>query len=276
MSEQDLPLPIGHFVTLDNGLRLHYLDEGSGPVVVWLHGSGPGASGYSNFKGNYPEFVAAGFRNLVIDLPGFGRSDKPDNVQYNLDFFVNAVSCLLKALEVHRCTLLGNSLGGAIAIGLGLAEPQMLDKLILMAPGGVEERETYFKKIGIQRMVELFNAGPLDIDKMRQIMSLQLFDASQLPDSLLAERVAVAKYQPHCLFSTMMVPNMTERLEELRVPILGFWGTNDNFNPVGGAMKVLDNAPDARFILLNRCGHWVQVEHRELFNRSCLEFLRQA
>jgi len=276
MSEQDLPLPIGHFVTLDNGLRLHYLDEGSGPVVVWLHGSGPGASGYSNFKGNYPDFVAAGFRNLVIDLPGFGRSDKPDNVQYNLDFFVNAVSGLLKALEVQRCTLLGNSLGGAIAIGLGLAEPHLLDKLILMAPGGVEERETYFKKIGIQRMVELFNAGPLDIDKMRQIMSLQLFDASQLPDSLLAERVAVAQYQPHCLFSTMMVPNMTERLEELRVPILGFWGTNDNFNPVGGAMKVLDNAPDARFILLNRCGHWVQVEHRELFNRSCLEFLRQA
>ncbi|HFL7938228.1 alpha/beta fold hydrolase [Pseudomonas putida] len=276
MSEQDLPLPIGHFVTLDNGLRLHYLDEGSGPVVVWLHGSGPGASGYSNFKGNYPDFVAAGFRNLVIDLPGFGRSDKPDNVQYNLDFFVNAVSGLLKALEVQRCTLLGNSLGGAIAIGLGLAEPQLLDKLILMAPGGVEERETYFKKIGIQRMVELFNAGPLDIDKMRQIMSLQLFDASQLPDSLLAERVAVAQYQPHCLFSTMMVPNMTERLEELCVPILGFWGTNDNFNPVGGAMKVLDNAPDARFILLNRCGHWVQVEHRELFNRSCLEFLRQA
>jgi len=276
MSEQDLPLPIGHFVTLDSGLRLHYLDEGSGPVVVWLHGSGPGASGYSNFKGNYPDFVAAGFRNLVIDLPGFGRSDKPDNVQYNLDFFVNAVSGLLKALDVQRCTLLGNSLGGAIAIGLGLAQPQLLEKLILMAPGGVEERETYFAKIGIQRMVELFNAGPLDIDKMRQIMSLQLFDASQLPDSLLAERVAVARHQPHCLFSTMMVPNMTERLEELRVPILGFWGTNDNFNPVGGAMKVLDNAPDARFIVLNRCGHWVQVEHRELFNRSCLEFLRQA
>lgn len=276
MSEQDLPLPIGHFVTLDSGLRLHYLDEGSGPVVVWLHGSGPGASGYSNFKGNYPDFIAAGFRNLVIDLPGFGRSDKPDNINYDLDFFVSAVSGLLKALDVQRCTLLGNSLGGAIAIGLGLAEPQLIEKLILMAPGGVEERATYFAKIGIQRMVELFNAGPLDIAKMREIMSLQLFDASQLPDSLLAERVAVAKHQPNCLFSTMMVPNMTERLEELRVPILGFWGTNDNFNPVGGVMKVLDNAPDARFIVLNRCGHWVQVEHRELFNRSCLEFLLQA
>ncbi|MDE1165232.1 MAG: alpha/beta hydrolase [Pseudomonas sp.] len=274
MSEQDLPLPIGHFVTLDNGLRLHYLDEGSGPVVLWLHGSGPGASGYSNFKGNYSEFVAAGFRNLVIDLPGFGRSDKPDNIQYNLDFFVEAVSGLLKALEVQRCTILGNSLGGAIAIGLALAQPALIEKLILMAPGGVEERATYFEKIGIQRMVELFNAGPLTVDTMRQIMSLQLFDPSQLPDSLLAERVAVSLHQPHCLFSTMMVPNMTERLHELHVPILGFWGTNDNFNPVGGAMKILDNAPDARFIVLNRCGHWVQVEHRELFNRSCLEFLQ--
>ncbi|MNR19497.1 2-hydroxy-6-oxononadienedioate/2-hydroxy-6-oxononatrienedioate hydrolase [compost metagenome] len=144
-----------------------------------------------------------------------------------------------------------------------------------MAPGGVEERETYFQMVGIKRMAELYNAGPLDMEKMREIMKLQLFDASQLPDSLLAERVAVAVHQPRNLIKTMMVPNMTERLGELRVPILGFWGTNDNFNPLGGAQKILDNAPQARFILLNRCGHWVQVEHRELFNRSCIDFLRE-
>ena len=85
----DLPLPVGHYATLPNGLRLHYLDEGAGPVVLWLHGSGPGASGFSNFKGNYPQLVAAGYRNIVLDLPGFGRSDKPEDVQYNLDFFVD-------------------------------------------------------------------------------------------------------------------------------------------------------------------------------------------
>lgn len=274
MTEQDLPLPIGHFVTLDSGLRLHFLDEGSGPVVLWLHGSGPGASGFSNFKGNYPQFAAAGFRNLVVDLPGFGRSDKPEDAQYNLEFFVSAMSGFLKAVGIKRCTLLGNSLGGAIALGLALAEPQLVDKLILMAPGGVEDRETYFKMIGIQRMVELYNAGPLGIEQMRRIMSLQLFDSSQLDDKLLAERVAVAVHQPRNLFTTMLVPNMTERLEELQVPILGFWGTDDNFNPPSGALKVLQHAPDARFIMLNRCGHWVQVEHRELFNQSCVEFLR--
>ena len=205
MTEQDLPLPIGHFVTLDSGLRLHFLDEGSGPVVLWLHGSGPGASGFSNFKGNYPAFAAAGFRNLVVDLPGFGRSDKPEDVQYNLDFFVTALSGFLKAVGVTRATVLGNSLGGAIALGLALAEPHRVEKLILMAPGGVEERETYFEMIGIQRMVELYNAGPLDIEHMRRIMSLQLFDSSQLDDKLLAERVAVAAHQPRNLFSTMMV-----------------------------------------------------------------------
>lgn len=273
---EDLPLPTGHYLTLPGGLRLHYLDEGTGPVVVWLHGSGPGASGFSNFKGNYPQFTEAGYRNLVLDLPGFGRSDKPDDVQYDLAFFLDSVTGLLDALDIDRCTVLGNSLGGAIALGLALRLPRRIERLILLAPGGVEERETYFMMEGIVRMVSLFNAGPVGLEEMRSMMRLQLFDDSILPQSLLLERVAVAQTQPKNLFSTMQVPNMTSRLGELQCPILGFWGSNDNFNPVGGAQRIIDGAPDARFIVLNRCGHWVQVEHRELFNRSCLEFLRHG
>ncbi|MCY1259423.1 2-hydroxy-6-oxononadienedioate/2-hydroxy-6-oxononatrienedioate hydrolase [compost metagenome] len=277
MTQQvDLPLPIGHYVTLPSGLRLHYLDEGQGPVVLWLHGSGPGASGYSNFKGNYPAFVEAGYRNIVLDLPGFGRSDKPDDGRYDLEFFVGTLRAFVKAIGIGRCTLLGNSLGGAIALGLALAEPDLPENLILLAPGGVEERETYFQMPGILRMVSLFGAGPIGMDEMRSMMSLQLFDPSILPDDLLAERVAVAVTQPKNLFSTMMIPNMESRLDEIRCPILGFWGSGDNFNPVGGAQRIIDGAKQARFIVLNQCGHWVQVEHRGLFNRSCLDFLRHG
>nr|WP_298380775.1 alpha/beta hydrolase [uncultured Halomonas sp.] len=279
MAAQDFPLPEGHYVDvkstqLDAPLRLHYLDEGEGPVVVWLHGSGPGASGHSNFKGNYPVFVEAGFRNIVLDLPGFGRSDKPADAQYHLDFFVEALNGLLEALNISRCTLLGNSLGGAIALGQTLTHPQRTERLILMAPGGVEARETYFQMEGIQRMVEVFGRGPMGIEEMREVMTLQLFDSSQLDEELLAERAAVAPTQPANLFSTMMVPDMTERLGELDCPMLGFWGINDRFNPVGGTHKLLEHAPQARFLLLNRCGHWVQVEHTDLFNRTCLDFLR--
>ena len=268
-----LPLPVGHYLTLDNGLTLHYLDIGSGPTVVWLHGSGPGASGFSNFKGNYPVFEQAGYRNIVLDLPGFGRSDKPDNVNYDLDFFVSCLSGFLDKAGIDRCTLLGNSLGGAIALGTTLAHPERVEKLILMAPGGVEERETYFQMPGILRMVEVFAQGPMGIEEMRKVMSLQLFDPTQLDEDLLRERAAVAVTQPGNLFSSMLVPNMTERLGEIQVPILGFWGTNDLFNPPAGAFKVLDKAPDARFVMLNRCGHWVQVEHPALFNRECIHFL---
>ena len=269
----DLPLPTGHYATLANGLRLHYLDEGSGPVVLWLHGSGPGASGFSNFKGNFPAFVEAGYRNIVLDLPGFGRSDKPDDVQYHLEFFVSCVVDLLERIDVPRCTVLGNSLGGAIALGMALLKPALVEKLILLAPGGVEEREAYFRMEGIVRMVSLFNAGPIGLEEMRSMMRLQLFDDSILPQSLLEERVAVAQTQPKNLFSTMMVPNMETRLGEIQCPILGFWGSNDNFNPVSGAQRIIDGAANARFIVLNRCGHWVQVEHRDLFNRSCVDFL---
>lgn len=276
MATQDLPLPEGHYVGLASDLRLHYLDEGEGPVVVWLHGSGPGASGYSNFKGNYPAFVEAGYRNLVLDLPGFGRSDKPAEVEYHLDFFVEALNGFLAALGITHCTLLGNSLGGAIALGLALAHPSRVERLILMAPGGVEARETYFEMEGIQRMVEVFGRGPMGVEEMREVMTLQLYDSRQLDDTLLAERAAVAPSQPANLFSTMMVPDMTERLGELDCPMLGFWGTNDRFNPVGGAQKFLDHVPEARFVMLNRCGHWVQVEHAGLFNRACLDFLRHG
>lgn len=269
----ELPLPTGCYITLENGLTLHYLDIGIGPVVVWLHGSGPGASGFSNFKGNYPVFAKAGYRNIVLDLPGFGRSDKPADVNYDLTFFVSSLLGFLDKAGIDRCTLLGNSLGGAIALGAALAYPERVEKLVLMAPGGVEERTTYFQMPGILRMVEVFAQGPMGVEEMRQVMSLQLFDSSQLDDNLLKERAAVAVTQPANLFSTMLVPNMTERLCEIKVPILGFWGINDLFNPPAGALKILENAPYARFIMLNRCGHWVQVEHQGLFNRECITFL---
>jgi len=276
MTSTDLPLPLDQFAELESGLKLHYLDVGEGPVVVWLHGSGPGASGHSNFKGNYPVFSEAGFRNIILDLPGFGRSDKPDDIKYDLDFFVSSVNAFLKKTGIERCTLLGNSLGGAIALGQTLAHPETVERLILMAPGGVEERETYFEMEGIIRMVETFAAGKMGMEEMQHVMSLQVYNPELLDNEILCERVAVVPSQPENLFTTMMVPNMTERLQEIQIPIFGFWGTEDKFNPHSGSMKILHNAPDARMILLNRCGHWVQVEYPDLFNRSCIDFLTRG
>jgi 4,5:9,10-diseco-3-hydroxy-5,9,17-trioxoandrosta-1(10),2-diene-4-oate hydrolase len=270
-----LQAPKGIFTEVPGGLTLHHFEAGSGAPVVFIHGSGPGASGFSNFKHNYPQFAAAGHRAIVVDLPGYGASSKPADVNYTLDFFVSALRAQLAANGIGRATLLGNSLGGAIALQYALDYPDDVDSLIMMAPGGVEERETYFKMEGIQKMVSLFTNRQMNRLTMRQLLELLVFDRSLVTDALVEERLAVCEQQPPEVLSTMRVPNLTDRLGELKCPVLGFWGTDDRFNPASGAMRFLEHCADARFVLMNRCGHWVMVEHRRYFNRECLEFLAE-
>jgi len=281
---QTSSIPVGHYVDIapvaGAPQRVHYHEAGSADaseVVIFLHGAGAGASGYSNFKGNYPVFAAAGYRVIVPDLLGFGLSSKPDIPIYDLDFFVAGVRGLVDALGLgRRVTLLGNSLGGAVALGYALAHPGDVDRLILMAPGGVEDLDTYLAMPGIANMFAVYKAGKSGAEAMREIMHLQLFDPTLLSDEIINERVPIALTQTEAARSVMKVPNMTARLHELCCPVFGFWGVNDSFNPVGGAMKIVENAPQARFELINRCGHWVQVEHRETFNRLCLDFLKNG
>ncbi|MBF8792482.1 alpha/beta fold hydrolase [Pseudomonas monteilii] len=267
----------GHKVRLPGGLQLHYQDVGSGEAVVFIHGSGPGASGHSNFKHNYPVFAEAGYRAIVPDLPGYGASDKPETA-YTLDFFVEALLGLLDALDIQRCTLVGNSLGGAIAIAIALRQPRRVTRLVLMAPGGLMDKAQYYLQMeGIQRMAAAFASGELrDAAGMKRLLGLQLFDPSLIDDDTVAERVAVVAEQPPCVLSTMEVPNMAERLPELACPILGFWGINDKFCPVSGVDTLMQACRHIRFVLLSECGHWVMVEHRDLFNRDCLAFLKEG
>ena len=274
------PIPVGHFVDIapvaGSAQRIHYHEQGEGEVVIFLHGAGTGASGYSNFKGNYPAFAQAGYRCIVPDLLGYGLSSKPDIEQYDLDFFIAGVKGLVDALGLKHITLLGNSLGGAVALGYALAHPQDVKRLILMAPGGVEDLDTYLAMPGIANMFEIYKSGKTGAEAMRAVMTMQLFDPTLLTDDIINERAPIAETQTQAARSILKVPNMTERLHELRCPVFGFWGVNDQFNPVSGTTKLVENCPQARIIVLNQCGHWVQVEHREMFNRACIDFLQHG
>lgn len=274
------PIPVGHFVDIapvaGSAQRIHYHEQGEGEVVIFLHGAGTGASGYSNFKGNYPAFAQAGYRCIVPDLLGYGLSSKPDIEQYDLDFFIAGVKGLVDALGLKHITLLGNSLGGAVALGYALAHPQDVKRLILMAPGGVEDLDTYLAMPGIANMFKVYQSGKTGAAAMRDVMTMQLFDPTLLTDDIINERAPIAETQTQAARSILKVPNMTERLHELRCPVFGFWGVNDQFNPVSGTTKLVENYPQARIIVLNQCGHWVQVEHREMFNRACIDFLQHG
>lgn len=271
-------LPEGNYADLPNGYRIHYLDQGEGPVVVFLHGSGSGASGHSNFKGNYPELAANGFRVIVPDHIGYGYSDKPDDVDYPLDFFVQCIKQTLDHLGVQRASLVGNSLGGAVAIQYALDYPDQVDKLVLMAPGGLEEQADYFKMPGMQLMREVFTSPePVTPERMKQFfLDAFVVDPSIVDDQLVQERWASAQLQNPRVVQTMSVPNLTERLPELRGPTLAFWGMNENMMPESGIMKLAKGCRHSRVILVSECGHWVMLEHRDMFNRMTLDFLRNG
>lgn len=268
-------LPEGQYAQCPNGRKIHYIDQGEGPAVVFLHGSGPGASGHSNFKGNYPMFAEHGHRVLVIDMIGFGYSDKPDDVEYPLDFFVECVKQTLDIAGVERCAVVGNSLGGAVALGLALAYPELVDKLILMAPGGMSPREEYLAMPGMQKMFEIYMAeGELNAGSMRELFEFGLVhDPSHVTEELLDERMHIMEQMNTQVMLTMDIPDLSTRLKELTCPVLVFWGSNDRMMPDSGLLAVAKNTPNMKMIVLSECGHWAMVEHEDLFNRECLAFI---
>jgi 4,5:9,10-diseco-3-hydroxy-5,9,17-trioxoandrosta-1(10),2-diene-4-oate hydrolase len=273
-SGEDMQPPFGQRRRLPSGFELHYLEHGSGLPVVFLHGSGPGASAYSNFKQNYPALVAAGYRAVLPDMVGFGYSDKPSGIDYTLDLFSSTVLELLDALEIGNCVLVGNSLGGAVSLRIAIDHPGRVAKLVLMAPGGIESRETYFSMPGIQKMVSGFVGEGFDRAGLRRILELLVFDPGQVTDELVEERFNILATQPKDVLARMKIPDLTPGLTKIRCPVLGFWGINDQFMPPGGYEKILRACPDSRFVMLSSCGHWAMVEHAAPFNRHVLDFLR--
>lgn len=272
------PVPEGRYVTLANGHRIHLLDQGQGPVVVFLHGSGNGACGYSNFKGNFPEVVKAGCRAVVPDLIGFGYSDKPPEAQYTLDFFVECVRQTLDAAAIQCATIVGNSLGGAIALGLALAHPERVERLVLMAPGGLDDLPDYLAMPGMASMFALYGSGqaPTEERLRRFFQEAFVVDPSVVTDDLVHERAELAKRQIPQVMKTLQVPNLSGRLGDITCPALSLWGMNEKMMPESGVLKLAKGLRNGRMVLVPNCGHWVMIEHRDLFNRMLLDFLRHG
>lgn len=269
--------PVGAFATVGPGWRIHHHILGEGPPVLFLHGSGPGASGWSNFAANGQAFAAAGFQAILADSLGYGLSDKPTDVDYTLERMSGAMLELMDQLGHPRFSIVGNSQGGAMALRLALDHPDRVERLVLMAPGGLEPREVFLAMKGIRSMMRcLYGPEGLTEAGMRILFEKQLYDSSLVTDALVAERTAAAKAQPLHVFRSMVVGNLEAELSALRCPVLGLWGVDDQFCPVSGASKLAERVPGARVVLFQGCGHWVMVEKADVFNRLALDFLRHG
>lgn len=263
--------------TVAGGHEIHIAETGdaTAPAVVFIHGSGPGASGASNFRQNVAAFVAAGYRVILPDMIGYGASSKPAGIDYPLQLFTDTLYEALRAHGVDRAHLVGNSLGGGVAIQMTLDHPEFTGKLVLMAPGAVAEQASYFTMPGIAKMVSSFGGPDFDLAEQRRLIANLLHPdyADKIPEALVAERFAVARTQPKDVLARMKTPNLGLRLHELYKPVFVMWGLNDQFCPESHARLFLEACPDVRSLTFARTGHWVQVERAEEFNRYAIQFL---
>jgi len=269
-------------------MHLHYDQAGArrpgdDPVVL-LHGGGPGASGWSNFGRNLPVF-AGQFRTLLVDQPGFGRSDKPPVQGNYFTFAAEALAGLLDDLGIERVQLVGNSLGGGTAVRFALRFPERAGRLVLMAPGGLglnvfapDPTE------GVKRLMEFAAPPGPSRDKMAAFLRTLVFDQKLITDELIDERYAAGS-DPQALAAMASMgasfydPATAEdgmlwrEAHRLRQPVLLIWGREDRVNPLDGALVALKQIRRAQLHVFSGCGHWAQLEKFDEFNRLTMSFL---
>ncbi|WP_322048694.1 alpha/beta fold hydrolase [Paraburkholderia sp. J67] len=274
------------FAQIDEGglkLRIHYNDAGKGDAVVMLHGSGAGASGWSNFHRNVDAFVDAGYRVILPDCPGWNKSD-PIVCDKGSRAVLNATSLkgLLDVLDIDRAHVIGNSMGGANALAFALAAPERLSKLIIMGGGGVGP--SLFQPMpleGIKLLYGLYKAPTME--NLRRMLNVFVFDPSALTDELVRQRYdSMMEHQEHLANFVKSVeanpdwlPDLSGRLKEIKAPTLVTWGRDDRFVPLDSGLRLLWGLQNAELHVFSRCGHWAQWEHADKFNRLVLDFLAQ-
>ena len=265
-------------------MHLHHDEAGTGTPVVMLHGGGPGASGRSNFSKNLPVF-AEHFRTLVVDQPGYGKSDKPDVEGNYFTFAANALNGLLDELGVDRVHLVGNSLGGGTAVRFALIFPERAGRLVLMGPGGLSLNVFAPDPTeGVKRLAE-FGAPPgPSREKMAAFLRTLVFDQRLVTDELIDERYAAASAPESLRAMASMGASFFDpasyeqgllwrEAHRLRHRVLLIWGREDRVNPVDGALVALKMIRRAQLHVFGGCGHWVQLEKFDEFNRLAIDFL---
>ena len=264
------------------GMKLHYHEAGDGEPVVLLHGGGPGASAWSNFGPNLPVF-AGHFRTLMVDQPGFGKSDKPPVTGSYFSFSANALAALLTGLGIERAHLVGNSLGGGTAVRFALDYPDRAGRLVLMGPGGLSLNVFAPDPTeGVRRLMEFAAPPGPSRDKLAAFLRTLVFDQRLVTDELISERFEAAS-DPQALaamasmgasFFTSAEESMLWRdAYRLRQRVLLVWGREDRVNPLDGALVALKTIRRAQLHVFGGCGHWAQLEKFDEFNRLVIGFL---
>lgn len=260
-------------------------EAGAGDPVVLLHGGGAGATGASNYSRNI-DALAAHFRVIVPDMPGYGQSSKTLDHSDPFGDLASAMRGMLDELGIDKAHFVGNSYGGAAALRLAMDRPDKVDKLILMGPGGIGTTRGLPTK-GLNSLLSYYGGEGPTRDKLETfIREYLVFDGASVPQDLVELRYQ-ASIQPEVVanpplrrpsgptaLKTLIRMDFTrdKRLSSVQAPTLVIWGRDDKVNRPAGGVTLANTMPNCDLFQVANTGHWVQWERAELFNAMAIDF----
>ena len=272
-------------VTVDEGFA-EYLEVGTGPVVVLLHGDGETAR---DWRWVAPALAAAGHRVIAPSLPGHGAT--AESSSYAMEDLARWVGRFLDALGISRATVGGNSIGGLIPVHLALQDPGRVSRLVLIDPAGMGYAVN--PVLGMETMplagelaiaTSMLPGGP----QLRALVRAGDLFAQPLrvPPGWWADQLRWGGGRPMLTASVAckraildaagQFHVVLDRLGELTVPTLVVWGALDKVVPLVQARAAADRIPGARLEILRSCGHVPHVECPEAFLAPVLRFLHDT
>ena len=273
-------------ITTDAGV-LRYHEAGpidSGRPLLLLHGSGPGVTGWRNFRGVLGTF-AERFRCLILEFPGFGVSD--DFGGHPMITALESVVRFVDALGLETVDIIGNSMGGGVALNFAIAHPDRVRRVVTI--GGIGRNIlTPAPSEGI-RLLQEFTEEPSRERLVRWLHSM-VYDPATVTDELIEERwnhatdpqtlAGARRMYSREAFTQMMKalesskgPQPWAAMHRVKAPTLITWGLDDRVSPLDMALIPMRTIPNAELHVFPNCGHWTMIEAKEAFESAVLAFL---
>ena len=255
------------FISAD-GLNTHYLEAGSGPPLVLIHGGGAGADAQGNWQSCIPLY-ADDFHVIAVDMVGFGKTEKPDPETYTYSQANRNKHIIgfLKALGLGPVNLIGNSMGGATSIGVVLEAPELVSKLVLMGAAGLDISNP---DPNAKKALGGYDYTP---EGMRQIMKTLTGPNYVIDEDLLQYRYdltcdpevkrAMGAIGKELGKSGMIYPE--EAFRTIKTPTLVVGGKEDKIAVPARNYRYMELIENSWGFMLPHCGHWVMMEAPQEF-----------
>ena len=245
------------------GQNIRYMEVGQGPAVILLHGLGSVKEIWSANIGA----LSAKYHVYALDQIGFGHSDKP-LLDYKIATFVDFLHAFMQSQNLSKATLVGNSLGGWIALDFAARHPEMVDKLVLVDSAGLP----WGKAIAV-------DLNPASLEDMRTLLDSIFYDKKMVSEEFVLQAFTnhVHNNDGYTIQRTLagFAQNQFEdaKLASIHSATLVVWGRQDELIPVSSGEKLRDGIPGAKLVVFEHCGHVPQLEKPAEFNQALIDFL---